>query len=318
MKRDPAIVSRTMSRIRGKNTGIEMIVRKGLSARNIRYRLYSSKVYGHPDIVIEKYRIAIFCDSEFWHGYHFEEAKAKLDTNPDYWIPKIERNIARDKEVNERLKQEGYLVLRYWGHEIEKETERVLNEIEEVVKRRKEAYDKNRHIEEFTTLCYLEDDGRYLLLHRVKKKNDPNEGKWMGIGGHLEEGETPLQCAKREINEETGLIADKLVYKGQIDFLQLGRLSERMYLYLVPSFHGEMIECNEGDLAWVKKEEALSLPMWEGDRVFLPLLEKEGPRFKLSLLYQGDDLVDIIGPFYPGEKKKKQRAACRKTRKCKK
>ena len=103
MDRDPTVVSYTMSHIRSKNTGIEKTLRKALTEKGIRYRLYSSKVYGHPDIVLQRYRIAIFCDSEFWHGFHFEENKAKIKTNTSYWIPKIQRNIARDEEVNRKL-----------------------------------------------------------------------------------------------------------------------------------------------------------------------------------------------------------------------
>ncbi len=120
-ERSEKTISRVMSRIKGKNTGIELTLRKELYALGVRYRHNTSKVYGHPDISIQKYKIAVFCDSEFWHGYNFEENKKKLHKHLDYWIPKIERNIERDKEVNEKLKKEGYTVIRFWGSEINKD-----------------------------------------------------------------------------------------------------------------------------------------------------------------------------------------------------
>lgn len=119
MKRDEATTSYTMSRIRGKDTGIEMLLRRALFKLGIRYRANSNRIFGHPDISIQKYRVAVFCDSEFWHGFRFLENETKIITNRDYWIPKIRRNIARDKEVNERLAKEGYAVIRFWGKEIE-------------------------------------------------------------------------------------------------------------------------------------------------------------------------------------------------------
>ena len=310
MNRDPAIVSKTMSHIRGKNTGIEKVIRKELTARGIKYRLYSSKVFGHPDILIEKLKIAIFCDSEFWHGYQFEENKQKIHTNLGYWIPKIERNIARDQEVNARLQAEGYLVLRYWGFEILKETERVVEEIMAAIEKRKELFARKEAARKCgTTLAYIESGDSYLLIHRTKKKNDVNEGKWIGVGGHLEPGETPVHAFKREIREETGLEVLKYRYCGFVDFLNSVAEPERMYVYKVTEFTGEMIECNEGDLAFVEKSKMLDLPMWEGDKVFLPLIEEKGPIFELTLVYEGDKLCEIIGPVYrkTAKKKKKKR-----------
>ncbi len=304
--RDPKVISYTMSRIRGKDTGIELILRKALSGSGVHYRLYSSKVFGHPDICIEKLKIAIFCDSEFWHGYHFEENKTKIHSNQTYWIPKIERNIARDKEVNETLKKQGYLVLRYWGKEIEKELERVLAEILEKIKEREALFAWQKSIKMKTTLAYIENEGRYLLLHRVKKKNDLNEGKWIGVGGKIEEGESMVRAFKREIKEETGLDVKAYSYLGKIDFLNDVYAPERMYLFKVTSFSGELIDCDEGELAWVKKEEMPSLPMWEGDKAFLPLLEeKESRPFSLILEYRGGELYATHGPYYPKEAKKK-------------
>lgn len=127
--RSSATISYTMSRIRGKDTGIEMILRHALTERGIHYRHNSSFIYGHPDLSWKRYKVVVFCDSEFWHGYHFEEQKAKIHSHEDYWIPKIERNIARDQEVNAELQKEGYTILRYWGNEIEKDSERIVNEI---------------------------------------------------------------------------------------------------------------------------------------------------------------------------------------------
>jgi DNA mismatch endonuclease, patch repair protein len=119
--RSPATISYTMSRIRGKNTGIELLLRQELTKRGLHYRHNSSFVFGHPDVSFKGYKVAVFCDSEFWHGYHFEENAPKIKSHQDYWIPKIERNIARDEEVNQELAKEGYLVLRFWGKELEKD-----------------------------------------------------------------------------------------------------------------------------------------------------------------------------------------------------
>ena len=314
MKRDPEIIHKTMSHIRGKNTGIELRVRKELSSRGVKYRLYSSKVFGHPDLVIEKYKIAIFCDSEFWHGYKFEENKEKIHSNLEYWIPKIERNIERDNEVNAKLKEQGYLVLRFWGFEIMKDLDRVIDDIMSAIEKQKmivgltEAGKKNK-----TTLAYIEKDDSYLMLHRTKKKNDPNEGKWVGVGGHVEKGESIHAAMKREIREETGLNVIKFKYMGYVDFLNTQCPSERMYLYKVPQWDGEMIECNEGDLEFVKKEKIASLNLWEGDKTFMPLLDADGKKpFALTLIYDGDELKEVVGPFYKQEKKAKPKKRRRK------
>lgn len=306
--RDPKVVSYTMSHIRSKNTGLELAVRKALSERGIHYRLYSSRVYGHPDLCIQKLKIAIFCDSEFWHGYRFQENQEKILTHRSYWIPKIERNIARDQEVNRVLTSQGYLVLRYWGKEIEKELPRVVDEICEAISSRQRLFDWQKQIKLFTTLAYIEKEDSYLLLHRTKKKNDFNEGKWIGIGGKLEPGETMVQAMKREIKEETGLQVEGYSYYGKIDFLNDSCPAERMYLFKVTSFSGEEIVCDEGDLAWVKKEEMDKLPMWEGDRAFLPLLEKEAKSpFQMTLVYEGGDLKEVLGPYYEEAKAKKKK-----------
>ncbi len=135
-ERSQETISYTMSRIKGKNTGIEMKLRKELYKRGIRYRCNSKYIYGHPDISMKGYKIAIFCDSEFWHGYNFEENKAKIHKHLDYWIPKIERNIERDKEVNKYLLSHGYIVLRFWGNEINKDLDSCLEKIEKALESR--------------------------------------------------------------------------------------------------------------------------------------------------------------------------------------
>lgn len=314
MARDNATVHRTMSAIRGKDTGIEIRLRKALTKKGIRYSLYSSKVIGHPDILFESLKIAVFADSEFWHGYHFEENEAKLVTHRDFWLAKIKRNMARDEEVNASLRGQGYKVLRFWGKEIEKELDRVVDEIMKNMEQRKRVLELRSKIEERTTLVYVEKDGAYLMLRRDKEKAslDPNHGKWIGVGGHQEVGESIPQCLKREVLEETGLRVKKYLYCGKVDFLYEGLPPERMYLYKVLDFDGELIECNEGTLAWIKKEDIPSLNLWPGDRVFLPLLEDQskGP-FDLALYYQEGELLDVIGPSY----KKKGKRKCPKKRK---
>ena len=129
MKRDPAIIHKTMSAIRGKDTGIEKKLRKALTEQGIRYRLYSKSVIGHPDLLLPSLKIAIFCDSEFWHGYDWENGKKDFKSRQEYWIPKIERNINRDKEVNEQLSSLGWVVLRFWGNQIKKDVSGVAETI---------------------------------------------------------------------------------------------------------------------------------------------------------------------------------------------
>ena len=144
-----------------------------------------------------------------------------------------------------------------------------------------------------TTLCYIENDGAYLLLHRVKKKNDVNEGKWVGIGGHFLDGESADACLVREVREETGITLTDYRFAGKIRFEAPPWPSEIMYLYhaTIPT-RPALAECNEGVLAWVDKKEALSLPMWEGDRVFFSLMEKGGDPFSLLLRYEGEALTE--------------------------
>lgn len=142
-----------------------------------------------------------------------------------------------------------------------------------------------------TTLCYPEKDGRYLMIYRNKKQNDANAGKWIGIGGHLEKGELPSECAHRELFEETGLQAEEMILAGQIFFYSDKYEDECMYLYKARSLSGSLSECSEGTLEWVEKERIPSLPMWEGDMLFLELFWSDSPFFTMSLTYEGDKLV---------------------------
>ena len=143
-----------------------------------------------------------------------------------------------------------------------------------------------------TTLCYIENDGAYLMLHRTKKENDENRDKWIGIGGKLEPGESPFDCARREIEEETGLVANILSYRGIITFVSDLYGTEYMHLFTCSNFSGIIkANCDEGELTWVKKDKVLSLPIWEGDKIFLDLLNSEKRFFSLKLVYEKDKLI---------------------------
>lgn len=142
-----------------------------------------------------------------------------------------------------------------------------------------------------TTLCYVEQDGKYLMLLRNKKKQDENAGKWIGVGGKFEEGESPQDCLLREVQEETGLRLTQYRFRGIVTFVSNQYETEYMHLFTAHGFEGERIPCDEGELRWVEKDEVLSLPLWEGDREFLRLLREDAPFFSLKLVYQGDKLV---------------------------
>ena len=143
-----------------------------------------------------------------------------------------------------------------------------------------------------TTLCYIEKDEKYLMLHRVKKKNDMNHDKWIGIGGKLEAEESPFDGAKREILEETGLTVSSLDYRGIVTFVSDEFGTEYMHLFHTKSFEGTIREdCDEGNLEWIEKKKLLSLPIWEGDKIFLRLLDEPVPFFSLKLCYRGDTLI---------------------------
>ena len=143
-----------------------------------------------------------------------------------------------------------------------------------------------------TTLCYIERDGKYLMIHRVKKVEDINKDKWVGVGGKFEERETPFDCVRREIQEETGLIAKSLSYRGLVTFISNEFGTEYMHLFHTDDFEGELTtSCDEGNLEWVDKNEIVNLPLWEGDKIFLDLLNKDTPFFSLKLVYEGSKLV---------------------------
>ena len=143
-----------------------------------------------------------------------------------------------------------------------------------------------------TTLCYIEQDGKYLMIHRVKKAFDENKDKWIGIGGKFEAGESPFDCVRREMKEETGLVAGKLNYRGIITFVSDEYGTEYMHLFHTDDFSGELISsCPEGNLEWVDKDHIINLPLWEGDKIFLDLLRRDVPFFSLKLVYSGDKLL---------------------------
>ena len=145
-----------------------------------------------------------------------------------------------------------------------------------------------------TTLCYLERDGKYLMLYRNKKKNDINEGKWIGVGGHLEGTESPGECLEREVKEETGLTLTSYQFRGIVTFVPAPDEVEYMCVYTADGFTGELREVKEGELRWIPKEEIEGLSLWEGDRLFLPLLMREDtPFFSMKLVYSDGKLVHV-------------------------
>ncbi len=142
-----------------------------------------------------------------------------------------------------------------------------------------------------TTLCYIERDGKYLMLHRVKKENDINHDKWIGIGGHCEAGESPEDCIRREAMEETGYELRSLSFRGIITFIYGDDVTEYMMLFTSDNISGREKVCDEGDLVWVDKSEVPKLNLWPGDRIFLKLLESGEPFFSLKLVYDKNDTL---------------------------
>ncbi len=146
-----------------------------------------------------------------------------------------------------------------------------------------------------TTLIYLIKDNKYLMLHRTKKENDINAGKYIGVGGHVEEGESPFDCIKREVMEETGLVLNSAKFRGYITFV-MGKETEHASLFTSEDFSGNLVdECKEGELAWVDIDKVMDLNLWEGDRAFLKLLNETDDFFSLKLVYdEGDNLMETI------------------------
>ncbi len=145
-----------------------------------------------------------------------------------------------------------------------------------------------------TTLCYIRCGGAYLMLHRIKKDHDLNHGKWVGVGGKFEEGESPEDCLLREVREETGLTLTRYRFRGIITFVSDEWGSEYMHLFTADAFTGELTDTTEGVLRWIPEEEMDALPQWEGDRIFFRLIRENVPFFSLKLCYRGDDLVRAV------------------------
>lgn len=142
---------------------------------------------------------------------------------------------------------------------------------------------------ELSTLCYLEKDNKYLMMHRVVKKNDVNKDKWIGVGGHFEADESPEECLLREVKEETGYTLTHYRYRGIVTFVSGNGVTEYMSLFTADGFNGKAIDCDEGILEWVDKKDVLNLNIWEGDKIFFRLLEDDSPFFSLKLVYNGQD-----------------------------
>lgn len=145
-----------------------------------------------------------------------------------------------------------------------------------------------------TTLCYIEKDGSYLMMHRVKKEHDINKDKWVGTGGHFEADESPEECLLREVKEETGLTLLSFRLRGIVTFLCDRWQTEYMFLYTADRYEGELTECSEGHLEWVEKKRVYELPVWEGDKIFFRLLEEERQFFSLKLSYEHDQLAEAV------------------------
>ncbi len=147
---------------------------------------------------------------------------------------------------------------------------------------------------QLTTLCYLQTEDSYLLMHRIVKKNDINHNKWIGVGGHFEAGESPEECLLREVKEETGLTLTKYDFRGIVTFVSDDDPAEYMCLYTAEEWTGDIKECDEGKLEWIKKSDFKNLEHWEGDLIFLKLMEENHPFFSLKLVYKNGKLVEKI------------------------
>lgn len=145
-----------------------------------------------------------------------------------------------------------------------------------------------------TTLCYIKSDDRILMLHRIRKKNDLNEGKWVGIGGKFQDRESPEDCLLRETLEETGLTLTDYRYRGIITFVSDRWETEYMHLFTATAFTGQLRDCDEGVLEWITEADLMALPKWEGDAIFLRLLQEDHPFFSLKLEYEGEHLIHAV------------------------
>ena len=150
-----------------------------------------------------------------------------------------------------------------------------------------------------TTLCYIEKDDKYLMLHRVKKENELNHDKWVGVGGKFEPDETPEECMLREVREETGLTLTKYQFRAILTFLSDEWETEYIHLYTASEFTGTLLECDEGNLEWIPKSEIDKLKLWEGDKIFFKLLRETEDFFSLKLRYEGEKLVETKLTQYP-------------------
>ena len=146
----------------------------------------------------------------------------------------------------------------------------------------------------FTTLCYIEKENKYLMLHRTSKKKDGNKDKWIGVGGHFEKGESPEECLLREVKEETGLELTSYQFRGIVTCISDEWPDEYMCLYTADRYTGDIGNCDEGELVWVEKGKIMDLNIWEGDKIFLKLLTENQPFFSLKLEYKGDKLVNTV------------------------
>lgn len=143
-----------------------------------------------------------------------------------------------------------------------------------------------------STVCYIEKDGKYLMLHRTKKKNDINKDKWIGIGGKIEDKESPEECIVREVKEETGLELKSYKLRCIVTYISTNWETEYVYLFTSNDFSGNIIECNEGDLEWIKKEKVCDLNIWEGDKIFMQKLQNDNTFFTIKFEYDGDKLIN--------------------------
>ena len=143
----------------------------------------------------------------------------------------------------------------------------------------------------FSTLCYIEKDGKYLMLHRTKKKDDINKDKWLGVGGKFEKDESPEECMLREVKEETGLMLKSYKLRCIVTYVSTTWETEYMYVFTSRDFTGNLIECNEGDLEWVNKKDVLRLNSWEGDKIFVEKIQEDDTFFTVKFEYDGEKLI---------------------------